>query len=280
MTDITPPSPAGPSGRRDDPSELREVHLPFATFRSVFALMLREMTTSYGRSPGGYIWAVLEPVAGIALLTAIFSAGFRHPPLGTSFALFYATGLLGFLMYSDVAGKLSQTLSFSRALLEYPRVTFVDALVARFLLNTLTQFMVHFVVMWSLLTFVVTDVSIDVGKMALAYMMVLGLAIGIGTLNSFLTLAYPVWQTVWAVANRPMFLVSCMFYLFETVPQPYRDMLWFNPLVHPVGMMRDAFYPYYTPSYISIIYTMLVALITTLVGLFLLNRYHRDILDK
>lgn len=278
MTDITPPSPPRPPA--GDKGPLREVRLPFATSRSVFALMLREMSTSYGRSPGGYIWAVLEPVAGIALLTAIFSAGFRHPPLGTSFALFYATGLLPFLMYADVAGKLSQTLAFSRALLEYPRVTFIDALMARFFLNTLTQFMVHFLVMWGVLTFVVSDVSIDMGKMAVAYAMVLALAIGIGTLNAFLTLAYPVWQTVWAVANRPMFLVSCMFYLFETVPQPYRDMLWFNPLVHPVGLMRDAFYPYYNPTYISVTYTMAVALIATLVGLFLLNRYHRDILDK
>lgn len=280
MTDITPPSPPRTRSSADGQGPLREVRLPFATSRSVFALMLREMSTSYGRSPGGYIWAVLEPVAGIALLTAIFSAGFRHPPLGTSFALFYATGLLPFLMYADVAGKLSQTLAFSRALLEYPRVTFVDALMARFFLNTLTQFMVHFLVMWGVLTFVVSDVSIDMGKMAVAYAMVLALAIGVGTLNAFLTLAYPVWQTVWAVANRPVFLVSCMFYLFETVPQPYRDMLWFNPLVHPVGMMRDAFYPYYNPTYISVIYTMAVALIATLVGLFLLNRYHRDILDK
>ncbi|MEO1493918.1 MAG: ABC transporter permease [Pseudomonadota bacterium] len=280
MTDITPPLPPRSRASADDDGQLREVHLPFATSRAIFALILREMTTSYGRSPGGYVWAVLEPVAGIALLTAIFSAGFRHPPLGTSFALFYATGILPFLMYADVAGKLSQTLAFSRALLEYPRVTFVDALVARFLLNTLTQFMVHFVVMWGVLTFVVGDVTIDMGKMALAYVMIIALAIGIGTINSFLTLAYPVWQTVWAVVNRPMFLVSCMFYLFETVPQPYRDMLWFNPLVHPVGMMRDAYYPYYNPSYISVVYTMIVALSATLIGLFLLNRYHRDILDK
>ncbi|MEL6475009.1 MAG: sugar ABC transporter permease, partial [Pseudomonadota bacterium] len=31
----------------------------FASLRSIIALMLREMATSYGRSPGGYLWAVL-----------------------------------------------------------------------------------------------------------------------------------------------------------------------------------------------------------------------------
>ena len=34
----------------------------FASFRAIGALILREMATSYGRSPGGYIWAILEPV--------------------------------------------------------------------------------------------------------------------------------------------------------------------------------------------------------------------------
>ena len=114
-----------------------------STLRAVSALILREVSTTYGRSPGGYVWAVLEPAAGIALLTLIFSVGFRSPPLGTNFALFYAAGLLPFLMYSDISGKLGQTIQFSRALLAYPRVTFLDALMARFLLNMMTQLVVH-----------------------------------------------------------------------------------------------------------------------------------------
>ena len=60
----------------------------FATPRIIVALILREIGTSYGRSPGGYIWALAEPVLGIALLTAIFSIGFRIPPLGNNFSIF------------------------------------------------------------------------------------------------------------------------------------------------------------------------------------------------
>ncbi|WP_254703877.1 ABC transporter permease [Roseovarius sp. THAF9] len=280
MTDVNSPSPHDPRLTEDEESQLREVRMPFATFRSVFALMLREMSTSYGRSPGGYIWAVIEPAAGIGLMTFIFSAGFRHPPLGTSFPLFYACAMLPFLMYGDIAMKLAQVLNFSRALLEYPRVTFVDALIARFILNVMTQFMVHIAVMAVILTFFADDVSIDVGKVATAYVMLIIFSVGVGTLNSFLFVSFPVWQTSWAVLNRPIFLVSCIFFLFETVPEPYRSVLWYNPLVHPIGMMRDAFYPYYSPTYVSATYPVMLGLIGLLVGLFLLNRYHRDILDK
>lgn len=277
MSDVTS---SKPSESLDDEAELREVRLPFAGLRTIFALMLREMSTSYGRSPGGYIWAVLEPVGAIALLTAVFSAGFRQPPLGTSFALFYATGIVPFMMYGDISMKLTQTLNFSRALLEYPRVTFIDALLARLLINLMTQLMVTLLVLSGVMMLASTDVTIDISKAVAAYGVILALAIGVGTLNSFLVVAYPVWQTIWAVMNRPIFLISCMFFLFESVPQPYQDYLWYNPLVHPIGLMRDAFFPYYNPTFVSYIYPLTLACVMTLAGLFLLNHYHRDILDK
>ena len=93
------------------------------TGRAVMALILREMATSYGRSPGGYAWAVLEPLAGIAPLTVVLSVAFHAPPLGSSFALFYATGLVPFLFYNEISTKVAQSINFSRPLLAYPSVT-------------------------------------------------------------------------------------------------------------------------------------------------------------
>lgn len=274
----------GPATRtassRAQPAPLRRLHASFATPRAVLALILREISTTYGRSSGGYLWAILEPAAGIALLTLIFSIGFRAPPLGVDFAFFYATGLLGFLMYADVSAKIGQTIQYSRALLEYPRVTFVDALIARLALNTLTQLIVHCIVMAAIICFTPPDTAIDFPKILTAYAMIIVLSTGVGTLNSFLTLFFPIWATVWAVLNRPLFLASCLFFLFEVVPQPYRDILWYNPLVHIVGMMRDGYFPYYQPTYVSVAYPIALGLGLLVIGLFLLNRYHRDILQR
>jgi len=210
----------------------------------------------------------------------VFSAGFRHPPLGTSFAFFYAGGMLPFLMYSDLANKIGQTIQYSRALMAYPRVTFVDALVARLLINTITLLMVHFIVMTFIMVTQSPDTTLDFSKIMMAYFMLLTLSSGVGVVNSFLFLSYPVWQTAWAVFNRPLFLISCIFFLFEDIPLPYSDWLWFNPLVHITGMMRDGFFPYYQPTYVSILYPVGLGIALTLIGLILLYRFHRDILDK
>jgi len=97
------------------------------------------MTTSYVRTPGGYLWVILEPVAGIVLLTLLFMLISRTPPLGTNFPLFYATGMLPFTMYITLSGNIANAVSFSKALLTYPAVSFMDALLARFFLTAITQ---------------------------------------------------------------------------------------------------------------------------------------------
>lgn len=251
----------------------------FASARAIVALMLREMATSYGRSPIGYLWAVLEPVAGIALLTAVFSALVRQPPLGSNFPLFYASGMMPFLMYSDISAKLLQALNFSRSLLAYPSVTHVDALLARLLLSVLTQLLVAYLVISGILLVFDTRTVLDLPQIALGFAMAAVLGFGIGTMNCFLTGFYPGWGRVWAVVNRPLFLISCIFFLFEDIPQPYRDWLWYNPLVHVVGQVRRGFYPYYDATYVSVPYVVGLGLGLGAAGLLLLGRWHRDILN-
>lgn len=242
--------------------------------------MLREMSTSYGRSPGGYLWAVLEPAAGIAFLTLIFSAGFRSPALGISFAMFYATGVLPFAMFNDLAGKLGQSLNYSRQLLAYPRVTFADAIIARLMINTITQLMINYIITASIVHIFRTRVIMDYQTIVTAYALIILLALGIGTFNAFMLRRFELYQRFWSILTRPLFLLSCIFFLFDTVPQPYQDWLWYNPLIHVIGLMRRGYYPSYDAPYVSIAYVVTVSLVTLVFGLLMLRRDHKSTLER
>ncbi len=250
-----------------------------ASARSVTALVLREMATTYGRSPGGYLWAVLEPVAGIALLTLIFSTGFQSPSLGVNFPIFYATGLIPFLLFSDVSGKVALSLHFSRPLLAYPAITFIDALLARFLVNLFAQLFVAFAVLLGIMvlfdTRLVPDIAIVAEAMAYAAL----LALGVGTINAFAFCRFPMWQRAWSVLTRPLFIISGIFFTFETIPSPYDNYLWFNPLIHLVGLVRKGFYAGYEAEYVSRTYLVLLPLCLMAFGLVFLRRFHRDIIN-
>lgn len=250
----------------------------FATMRAILALMLREMATTYGRSPGGYLWAVLEPLGGIAILTLIFSFGFSAPSLGTNFPIFYATGILPFMMFNSVCNRVSTALLFSRALLAYPAVTFVDALLARFVVNTVTQGMVGYLVFGGILMIYDTRTLPQPMLIVQSFALTALLALGIGTLNAYLIARFAVWQMVWSILTRPLFLISGIFFLFNAMPGMMQDVLWFNPLVHTIGIMRAGFYPSYSASYASSGYVILVSLVCFAVGLLLLRHAHRDLL--
>ena len=78
--------------------------------RVIMALMLREMTTKYGRTPGGYLWAILEPIGMIIVLSFGFSLVMRSPSLGNSFIVFYASGFLVFNHYRSLESVVTKAI--------------------------------------------------------------------------------------------------------------------------------------------------------------------------
>lgn len=252
----------------------------YATFRTVAALILREMSTRYGKTPGGYIWAVLEPLGAILILAFGFSLLLRSPSLGTSFILFYASGYLPFNLYQQVSLVVARAINFSRALLYYPSVTWVDAILARFVLNTLTGMMVTYILLFAILGLTDTRVVLDVVPIIAALVLAAFLGLGIGTLNCLLGGLFPTWDIIWSIASRPLFLASGILFTYEDLPNSVQSVLYYNPLIHITGLMRSGLYPMYNPQYVSPVYVIAISTVTLGLGVLLLARHHKTILNS
>ena len=252
----------------------------FAMARAVFALILREMSTTYGRSPGGYVWAIAEPLGAVAILSVTFSLITRHPPLGHNFVLFYASGFLPLAAYQNISGKIAAAIRFSRPLLAYPTVTYVDAIVARILLSILTDLLVSVILFGVTLTVIRDSVSLDYIALLRCIGMVVVFATGIGLVNCFLTSVLPIWQFVWAVISRPMFLVSGVMFLIDDMPAQIRDYLLYLPMTHFISMSRAGFYSSYQAVYVSEAYVYGVSLVLIAFGMLMLHRFHRNMMNE
>ena len=270
------PQPALPQGQRAKVSGTRR---SFPAVRAIMALMLREMSTRYGRSPGGYLWALLEPLAGILILSLGFSLIARTPPLGNSFILFFATGFLPFLYYSNLSSDIGRCIKFSKALLFYPSVTWVDAALARLILVTLTDVLVMILLFTGLILAAGIHVDLSAGPIILAVALTGLMSFGLGLINCMLFGLYPVWMQIWGIVNRPMFLISGAFFLYEDMPRVAQDYLWYNPLIHITGLMRQGFYTSYTAEYVSVSYVLVFSIVAIFFGSMLLRRHHRTILN-
>lgn len=250
-----------------------------ASLRVITALMLREMSTRYGRSPGGYIWALLEPLGGVTILAIGFSLLVRHPPLGTSFMLFYATGYLPFELFQRISQSTAKALRFSRPFLSYPAVSWIDAVLARFFLNSLTSVTVAYILLTGIMMFSDTHTVIDIWPIVIAMSLAALLGLAVGSVNAVLGGFFETWESIWAIVTRPLFLASGVLLLYENLPGIARDILWFNPLLHITGEMRSGFYPMYEAAYVSLAFVLLTAMCLLSLGMLLLHRYHRKILN-
>lgn len=248
--------------------------------RILFALMMREMSTRFGRSSGGFVWAFLEPVGFIALLSLIFVFMSRSPPLGPSFPLFYATGFLPFYIFKTVSAVTSHAVRYNHALLSYPSVTPTDTVLARFLLQSLTNCIVTLGILGGLLMIIdyapVLQPVVLVKAVGLATL----LGLGIGTLNAVLFHIWPVWERCYAILTHPLLIISGIFYLPDLLPPDIRDALYWNPVVHPVSLMRTGVYAHYEGSHIDTAYVAWLGVVTFLAGLFLLHLFRARLTEQ
>lgn len=242
--------------------------------------MLREMSSSYGKSAFGYLWAVLEPLGGIIILAIGFSFLLSVPPMGNSFLLFYATGFLPFTVYQDIQLTVSRSIRFNKPLLVYPAVRWIDAMIARFMLNFLTSVMISTLLVGGILLFTDAEASLKPGPLIASISFGALIGAGIGSINATLFDMIPSWEMVWSIATRPLFIASGVFFAFDTMPEAARNVLWWNPLIHVIGLMRAGTYSTYSSDYISITYLVFVSLITLSIGIIIMGRYHRDILNN
>ncbi|MFN0115649.1 MAG: ABC transporter permease [Paracoccaceae bacterium] len=227
--------------------------------RVIAALIARETVARFGRSWGGYFWAIGEPLGGIVLLSLAFSLIVHAPPLGTSFAMFYATGLIPFLMFNAVAAGAVNSVAANRGLFAYPVVTALDTVLARAVLETLTYLVIAALFLPALVRIEGMHPVVDPVPLALALALASALGLGVGTANAVLIAFWPTWRPVWTVLNRPLFLVSGVLFPFAAVPAELRPYVWVNPVSHVIALMRAAFYGPDEATGASAGYVLLVA---------------------
>ena len=252
----------------------------FRMARTVMALMLREMSTTYGRSPGGYIWALLEPILGVTFLVFVFSFMMRDPPLGNSFALFYASGFMPFMAFNDIANKVATSVRYSKPLLQYPVVTYFDAMLARMLLTVFSHTVVMVLIMAGIIIMEDTRAHIQIGNLVQAVGMLMALAFGVGTINAFLMAAFPIWERLWTILTKPLMLVSGIFFTYASLPLQAQQILWYNPLMHIIGMFRSGIYHGYDNSYVDQGYIYGLSMSLMVLGMMLLNRHHLKMMNE
>ena len=271
-------NPVEPSFRVAPPLQPRARSL--RTLRVILALILRETGTRETRTSLGFLWTFIEPIVSIAVLAWCFSLIQRQPHYGTSFVLFYVTGVMPYHLFTHVAGRVATSIRFSGNLLGFPSVTVIDVLMARFLLNLFTDISAFVLVLLGAHYLLGIEMDPSISTISMAIAMAAALALGVGTLNSVLFLASSAYESVWSLFMRPMSIFAGVMFPITDLPDFIFDWLKWIPMTHIVAESRHAFYPMISASFVSPAYVFGFAATCFVLGMVGLQRYVFDFLER
>ncbi|MBD9635484.1 ABC transporter permease [Ensifer sp. ENS07] len=255
--------------------ELLKLHV-----RVTFSLMIREISTRYGKRPGGYLWAFVDPVAHVMIMTVIFQAVSRVPALGSSFPLFFATGYLPYMSYTSMQSFVAGTIKANKSLLSYPIVSPFDAVVSRYLVQFMTSFLVSLLVFEAVSLENHLSVSVDYSKIVGAASLGSLLGFGVGLANISMFTRWPLYEQAFSLMMRPLFMLSGVFFLPDSMPKPFADYMLYNPIVHVIMWFRTGVYPEYRATGLDIGYAGEFAAVYLIVGLVLFTLSSREIREE
>src|SRR5688572_33102629 len=87
----------------------------------IFALMIREIKTRFGKSRLGYVWALAEPLIHLLFISIVMGV-FRHAVPGLSYPLFLISGIVPWLFFYRSVNYGSGAVSANRALCFFKHV--------------------------------------------------------------------------------------------------------------------------------------------------------------
>jgi ABC-type polysaccharide/polyol phosphate export permease len=249
-------------------------------WRVIYALILRETRTRFGDSILGYGWALLEPILHIATLSLAFAILMRgRPPIGAQFFVFYYTGLIPYHIFVHASSNMTFAITSNGPLLQLPLVKTIDVIVARGLLELVTDLLVAGLILTGFLAVGIGHLPTDFAGLAGAIAAVWLLACGCGFINAVLNAFGKSWDKIWTQVTRILYFISGIFYVPGMMPGWIRGILVWNPLLHGIDWFRASFFADYEPFWLDRLYLTMTAGLTLLAGLALERALRRRLYE-
>ncbi|MGV6816491.1 MAG: ABC transporter permease [Thiotrichales bacterium] len=232
----------------------------------IMALMLRELKTRFGSYRLSYFWALFEPISHILILALIFGFVLGRTLPGINYPLFLTTGIMPWLLFSNMITRGMAAVDANRALFNYRQLKPFDTIIARMVLEAiiiLTAYAILLLIAWWVgIDFAIHEPLRLILSLVLLFLVAFGLVLPLCYINTL----YPEIGKVIPLLMRPLYFVSGIFFSISTIPQQYHAYLTWNPVLHAVELSRSAIFPGYPHDEASVMYLTAIAIILIAVG--------------
>jgi capsular polysaccharide transport system permease protein len=245
--------------------------------RVIWALLLREVITRFGRRNIGVLWLALEPMLFTLGVAALWTAAGLHHGSSIPIVAFAITGYSSVLMWRNTVGHCVHAIQANFNLLYHRNVQPVDVFLARILLEVVGASASFIVLSLLFVSLGFMAAPVDPLMVAAGWLMLgwFGAALGllVGAATSFSELV----KRLWTPTAYLLFPLSGAAFMVDWLPPASREFILLLPMVHGVEMLREGYFGNVVPVYHDAAYMAGINLVLTFLGLLLVRLASRHV---
>lgn len=249
---------------------LRHPRASLATHRRViWALVMRELSTRYGRDNIGFLWVIFEPLlfaGSVAVLWTVIKPPYEH---GIRIIPFVVTGYMPIILVRHMITHGMNCVRANQGLLYHRQITVLHLFMARLTLEFFGVTLAFLVIFSGLALFGLMEFPLNLPLVYLGWAVLAWMSLGLAMIFGSLAEMFDFMERIVAVITYVLVPLSGTFYMAAWLPAQFRQWVLLMPFIHPVEMIRGGFFGEFVTTYFNAAYACAWAALLTFIGLLL-----------
>lgn len=239
--------------------------------RVISALVMREMTTRYGRQGLGFAWVIGEPLIfclGVLVLWTLTKPAYEH---GIKLAPFVMTGYMCLILIRHFIALLASALQANLGLMYHRQVMPLHLLFSRALLELGGATGAFLVVYLVLLALNQVSPPHDYLLLYSGWLLLAWTAMGFALVLTGVAMRYEIMEKLVPVISYILIPISGAFYMVSWLPATARAYIQWIPFVHGIEMVRAGVFGEFVATYYNVPYALFTGAIMNIIGLLIIS---------
>ena len=218
--------------------------------RVIGALMIRELSTRFGRENIGFLWIMIEPLLFATLVGVLWRFLKGPTEYGINIIAFVVSGYIPLVLFRSGVARALNSVSVNGSLMYHRQVKILDLILVRFMIELIGHMMAYLFVAVALGAFGLFPVPYDFGFVVLGWFYYALFTLSLVLVIAPLSETNEVLEKLVPVTTYLMIPFSGAFYLVGALSPEAAAVSLLSPPVHGMEMMRyGLFGPSVDPQY-------------------------------
>lgn len=239
--------------------------------RVIWALLMRELSTRYGRHNIGFLWLIGEPLIFAGAVTLMWSRIKPEFEFGIRVVPFTVTGYMCIILSRHMINHGTNCVKANVGLLYHRNITILHLFISRLLLEFVGVTFAALVIFSFLLLIGQMPLPKNLPMLYAGWAILGWMSVGLALIFGALSEIFEFMERIVGLITYVMVPLSGTFFMAAWVPESFRRVLLILPFIHPVEMVRAGFFGEFIRTYYSLPYAVAWAASLTFLGLVLVR---------